>query len=127
MPIHPIAELQLKVDVVLQSEPWQQLTDSQRAWVIEFVTSCDAMIATRNAYPNAAEKSLVPMTYEIKRSPRIKAAIEFWKKKADHALMLEIVKAELAAAEIGSAAAANFCNQLQQLLLESLPTEIGRA
>jgi hypothetical protein len=42
------------------------------------------------------------------------------------AQMIEIVKAELAAAEPGSAAAANFSNQLQQLLLESLPTEIAR-
>lgn len=127
MPIHPIAELQLKADVVLNSEPWRRLTPAQRDWVIEFIASGDALQATRRAYPNAKESSFIPMMYELKRSPHVKAAIEFWKKKADHALMIEIVKMELAEAEVGSQTAANLCNQLQHLILETLPDEIGIA
>jgi hypothetical protein len=44
---------------------------------------------------------------------------------AEHALMIEKVKAELAAAKPGSPEALNFCNRLQSLIIESLPNEIA--
>jgi hypothetical protein len=47
--------------------------------------------------------------------------------QAEHALMIEKVKAELAAAIPGSPEALNFSNQLQHLLLASLPNEVTAA
>jgi hypothetical protein len=114
-------EVHAKSAAFLNSEPWQRLTPHQKTWVIEFIASHDALNATRLAYPKAAEKSLLPMSYEIQRSQRVKDAIEFWDKTTKRIVMIEIIKAELVASEPGSAAAANFSNQLQQLLLEGLP------
>jgi hypothetical protein len=120
-------EVHVKTGAFLNSEPWRRLRPQQQAWVVEFIASRDAFSATRRAYPKATEKSLVPMTYEIQRSQRVKDAIKFWNETTNRIVMIEIITAELAASEPGSAAAANFSNQLQQLLLESLPTEIARA
>ena len=73
-----IAEMQTKADVVLHSEPWRALSDSQRTWVMEFGASGNAQAATRVAYPAASEKQIVPMSDAIRQFPRIKAALEFW-------------------------------------------------
>ena len=65
MAIHPLMEVHAKTAAFLNSEPWQRLTPRRMSWVIEFIASHDPLTATRRAYPTAAEKSFVPMTYEI--------------------------------------------------------------
>jgi hypothetical protein len=125
MVVHPVDELQFKVESFLNSRPWKRLRPQQQNWVLEFIATDDARIATRRAYPAAAETSIVPMTHEIGRSPRIRAALELWRTTANDVQMIQIVRAQLKAAKPGSRAAATFSNQLQRLLLAELPEEIA--
>jgi|HubBroStandDraft_2_1064218.scaffolds.fasta_scaffold441552_2 hypothetical protein len=124
MVVHPVDELQFKAEVFLNSNPWKRLRPQQQVWFVEFIATGNAQTATRCAYPAAKATSLVPMAYEIQRSPRIRAALEFWNKTANDIQMIRIVRAQLEAAKPGSPTAARFSKQLQSLVWAELPEAI---
>jgi hypothetical protein len=106
------------LDALVTSQPWRRLTRQQRVWVAEFIlNNGDAIGATRRAYPKAKAKSQKCMSYQVAQAPAVVEALEFLREQDARGRMIEIVRAQLRAAEPGSVAAAQFATQLERLVL----------
>jgi hypothetical protein len=103
-------------DVVLASKMWRKLSAQRRVFLTAYVANGeDAIAATRTAYPKANDKSVVCMSYELRKHPDIVAALDLWRGN-DLQQLLEQVRVNLAAAKPGSVAAQRLLAQKERLL-----------
>jgi hypothetical protein len=61
------------------SHVWNSLSPARKCWVTAYISNGgDIFAATRAAYPDATEKSSKCMAYELRKTPEILAAIDFY-------------------------------------------------
>jgi hypothetical protein len=75
----PVDGIRTRAAAVVASRAFQRLRPQQRTWFLEFVGTGNPLLAAQAAYPAATAKSQKFMVYEIRRSPRIRAALQVWR------------------------------------------------
>jgi hypothetical protein len=104
--------------LAVHSLAWLRLSQPQKAFVCAFVSNGgNAKEATRRAYPAAKKTSISPLTWEILKSPRVRAVLDLYENRANREKIIEAVKANLDVAEKGSVAAQRLLSQLERLVL----------
>ncbi len=97
---------------------WNSLSPSRQAWVTAYIANGgDFLAATRIAYPKATEKSSRCMAYELRRTPEILDAIEFYHGGVTREVLLSEVQSAIRKAEPGSVAHQKLLAQKERLAL----------
>jgi len=105
---------------------WKGLSPARQVWVTVYVSNGgDALAATKAAYPEAKEKSVRCMSYELRKTPEIVDALEFYRGGVTREVLLAECRAQLRRAEPGSVSAQRLLSQLERLVLGIKPGPRG--
>jgi hypothetical protein len=100
------------------SSQWSALSPARQRWVTAFLANGgNALAATRLAYPDAKEKSIRCMSYEIRKLPEILDALEVYHGGPTREVLLAEVRAAIRKAEPGSVAHQKLLAQRERLVL----------
>jgi len=111
------------------SPQWEALTEPQKVFVLEFLTTGSVLQATKAAYNTSSEQNARVLSYELSKNPTIRAALDVAagrvlpemvtpaKIEPARKKLIALVRKQLKAAELGSVAASKFTTQLERLKL----------
>jgi hypothetical protein len=112
-------------DQLTQSREWSRLSPARKVWVTEYIKCGDAFAATKVAYPSATEKSVRCMSYELRKTPEIVAALEFYRGGITRDVLIAEVREAVRNAAPGSVAHQRLLSQLERLILGMSDPEIN--
>ncbi len=108
------------------SPEWVRLTPPQRVFVVEFLATGSAFLATKVGYRAKSEKNSRVLSYELAKNPFIVAAVDVatGRVRSEREILISEVQRQLKAAETGSIAATKLTAQLERLILGGQQEEL---